>query len=58
MDSDKRLIKALRRRFLFTEHSPTDEEVISLTKGSIGYALEVCRLAFNDLCRSIKLFYA
>ena len=58
MDSDKRLIKALRGRFLFTEYSPTDGEVINLTKDSLGYAVEVCRLAFDDLCRSIKSFFA
>ena len=58
MRIDKRLVKALRGRFLFADYSPTDEEVLNLTKGSLGYALEVCRLAFYDLRRSIKSFYA
>jgi len=58
MDSDKRLIKALRGRFLFTEYSPADGEVINLTKDSLGYAIEVCRLAFGDLGSSIQSFFA
>ena len=58
MNDDQRLIKALRGRFLFTDYSPTDEEVLRLTKDSLGYALEVCRLAFYDLRRSIKSSFA